>query len=351
MAMLSGDEEYMLSRSTSRRRANMRSGHLGHGLRAGAEGLAKGIGKGLGGLVTAPALAVKKEGLWGLGGGFAKGLTGAVVKPAVGAIDMAEGLTLGIRNTATIINTAAGRGAWERRRLRPPRAPTGQEDGRATLAEYDGALARGYAALKGQEIVVAHSRRGGGDDGGGGGDEEGGAAEDALNNMVVEGQGRSHILQVATRLEFLHFALSRASALCLDLDAVNALWDSVHDDALTIKERNLLLKWLQVACRMQSRGHTFMEDGVALELFRQKMTRSDGDRAAYWEEMSEEGFACLESFFLLVNERSGQLYQEGGGSGGKVHVRVLPEKLEGMLSLWRVALEAANSTLGYVRLR
>lgn len=169
MAMLSGDEEYMLSRSTSRRRANMRSGHLGHGLRAGAEGLAKGIGKGLGGLVTAPALAVQKEGLWGLGGGFAKGLTGAVVKPAVGAIDMAEGLTLGIRNTATIINTAAGRGAWERRRLRPPRAPTGQEDGRATLAEYDGALARGYAALKGQEIVVAHSRRGGGDDGGVGG--------------------------------------------------------------------------------------------------------------------------------------------------------------------------------------
>ena len=195
------------------------------------------------------------------------------------------------------------------------------------------------------------SKTDGGDDGGGGGDEEGGAAEDALNNMVVEGQGRSHILQVATRLEFLHFALSRASALCLDLDAVNALWDSVHDDALTIKERNLLLKWLQVACRMQSRGHTFMEDGVALELFRQKMTRSDGDRAAYWEEMSEEGFACLESFFLLVNERSGQLYQEGGGSGGKVHVRVLPEKLEGMLSLWRVALEAANSTLGYVRLR
>ena len=161
MAMLSGDEEYVLSRSTSRRRANMRSGHLGHGLRAGGEGLAKGIVKGLGGLVTAPALAVQKEGIWGLGGGFAKGLTGAVVKPAVGAIDMAEGLTTGIRNTATIINTAAGRGAGERRRLRPPRAPTGQADGRATLAEYDGALARGYAALKATENVVAHSRRGG----------------------------------------------------------------------------------------------------------------------------------------------------------------------------------------------
>ena len=58
---------------------------------------------------------------------------------------------------------------------------------------------------------------------------------------------------------------------------MNALWDSVHDDALTMKERNLLLKWLQGACKLQSRGHTFMEDGVALELFRQKMTRSEDE--------------------------------------------------------------------------
>jgi hypothetical protein len=161
MAKLSGDEDYLLSRSNSRRRANMRSGHLGHGLRAGAEGLAKGIGHGLGGLVTAPAQAVQKQGFWGLGSGFRKGLTGAVVKPAVGAIDMAEGLTTGIRNTATIINTAAGRGPGERRRLRPPRAPGGADDERAALSAYDASLARGYASLRSGESVVAHSRRGG----------------------------------------------------------------------------------------------------------------------------------------------------------------------------------------------
>jgi hypothetical protein len=160
MAMLSGDEEYVRKRSNSRRRANMRSGHLGHGLRAGAEGLAKGIGMGLGGLVTAPAQAVAKDGIWGLGAGFARGLTGAVVKPTVGAIDMAEGLTTGIRNTATIINTAAGRGPGERRRLRAPRAPTGVDDAGAALTAYDAALARGFACLRPGERVVAHLRRG-----------------------------------------------------------------------------------------------------------------------------------------------------------------------------------------------
>ena len=160
VAMLSFDEDYLHSRSNSSRRANMRSGHLGHGLRAGAEGLAKGIGMGLGGLVTAPAQAVRKDGIWGLGAGFAKGLTGAVVKPTVGAIDMAEGLTTGIRNTATIINTAAGRGPEERRRLRAPRAPIGEDDECAALTAYDAALARGFAALRSSERVVAYVRRG-----------------------------------------------------------------------------------------------------------------------------------------------------------------------------------------------
>ena len=158
VAILSGDDKYISDRSNSDRREKMRKGHLGHGLRAGAEGLAKGLTTGIGGLVKAPAQAVQKEGVWGLGKGVRKGLAGAVVKPAVGAMDLAEGLTTGIRNTATLLHTAAGQGAGERVRLRPPRPPTDAADGDAPLQPYDAGLAIGFAALDAGESLVAHSR-------------------------------------------------------------------------------------------------------------------------------------------------------------------------------------------------
>ena len=233
VAMLSFDEEYLHSRSNSSRRANMRSGHLGHGLRAGAEGLAKGIGMGLGGLVTAPAQAMRKDGIWGLGAGFAKGLTGAVVKPTVGAIDMAEGLTTGIRNTATIINTAAGRGPEERRRLRAPRAPIGEDDERASLTAYDAALARGFAALRSSERVVAYVRRGKGS-------ARATSGSDTAAGVTDEG---GVVMLTDTRLLLLDDEVgvlsAAASAVEVDLASINSVAKSAASAAA---ERGLLVR-------------------------------------------------------------------------------------------------------------
>ena len=70
---------------------------------------AKGLAKGLTGLATTPIQemrAASKSGNGRFAGfmkGVGKGIIGVAVKPAVGAMDLAEGVSAGIRNTAAMI--------------------------------------------------------------------------------------------------------------------------------------------------------------------------------------------------------------------------------------------------------
>ena len=127
------DDAHLAERSSSQTRAAMRSGHLGHGLRAGAEGLTRGVVLGLGGLVAAPARAVRRDGMAGLARGLSQGVVGAAVMPTVGAIDLAEGISTGVRNSVGHLHAlVSGRAA--RVRLRPPRPPLHVCDATAPLS-------------------------------------------------------------------------------------------------------------------------------------------------------------------------------------------------------------------------
>ena len=88
---------------------------------------------GLGGLVAAPARAVRRDGMAGLARGLSQGVVGAAVMPTVGAIDLAEGISTGVRNSVGHLHAlVSGRAA--RVRLRPPRPPLHVCDATAPLS-------------------------------------------------------------------------------------------------------------------------------------------------------------------------------------------------------------------------
>jgi vacuolar protein sorting-associated protein 13A/C len=112
VAMMSFDDSYQRERAESKRREKPKNAlfGLGYGLKEFGEGLVKGIG----GIVYQPIKGAQEDGAAGFFKGIGQGLIGVVVKPTVGALDMVQRTTEGIKNTTSSADQ-------NRKRRRPPR--------------------------------------------------------------------------------------------------------------------------------------------------------------------------------------------------------------------------------------
>lgn len=112
VAMMSFDESYQRERAESKRREKPKNAlfGLGYGLKEFGEGLIKGVA----GIVYQPIKGAQEDGAAGFLKGVGQGLIGVVVKPTVGALDMVQRTTEGIKNTTSSADQ-------NRKRRRPPR--------------------------------------------------------------------------------------------------------------------------------------------------------------------------------------------------------------------------------------
>ena len=102
------DDDYLASRVQSRSSIKKEGDHLGHGILRGATGLGMGVAKGVTGVVMSPMQEAGRDGIKGFVKGVGKGAIGAVVKPTVGLVDLAEELSTGLKNSASLIGAADG---------------------------------------------------------------------------------------------------------------------------------------------------------------------------------------------------------------------------------------------------
>eukprot|EP01048_Picozoa_sp_COSAG05_P012808 COSAG05_NODE_1312_length_5217_cov_2.233685_6_plen_333_part_00 len=115
--------------------------------------------------VTSPMIEMNRQGgTRGMIAGVAKGIAGTVVKPTVGLLDLAEGVSTGLSNSASVfeVGEAAGTNSM-RRRFRPPRPPITEGSASDTrrlvpLTLYDRSLAYAFSLLAKDETYLHHAR-------------------------------------------------------------------------------------------------------------------------------------------------------------------------------------------------
>jgi hypothetical protein len=64
------------------------------------------------------------------------------------------------------------------------------------------------------------------------------------NSMTIDYSKRPHLLQLRLRLDFLEYILLN-SALSLNADGLDTLWDAVITQALSAEEREIGFRWLE----------------------------------------------------------------------------------------------------------
>jgi len=209
-----------------------------------------------------------------------------------------------------------------------------------------------------------------------------------------------HTDQLTVRLNFISSFASNSSQ-ALSLEQLNTLWDQVITHSLKLTaDHQILYNWLRKACDevYQARSNLVdLEDLIGF--FKDKISSDDSN----FQNLSIEGYYCIQSFFILMNQRAKKLILLGddkigplngtqsikdaekkytsysnttgakfssysfnqntntastgtdatGGSESaidpetiEVQVRAEPDQMEGIKGLWRIAIDCANKKVG-----
>ena len=138
-------------------------------------------------------------------------------------------------------------------------------------------------------------------------------------------------MQVNTRLSCLSFVCSIESPLSLSSQQADAVWLQLQVNAFTAHERSMCLRWFIRA----SGAASALAPGVIDHVFTNLLSRcgawegvmvdssevgdSSGDQA--FLSMPIEGFHCLRSYFIRVNETAGRLSAQDAVAAGSFEVR------------------------------
>ena len=119
----------------------------------------------------------------------------------------------------------------------------------------------------------------------------------------------AHSDQVGNRLEFLKY-LANNSSSAFDDKVLNFLWDELVLNSSLNVDQESLYRWLKQVCDISSRTCLVKrEDLIAffryVSLFLTFFCRTNmvRDNKAFTA-ITQEGFQCIQSFFLLINEQT-----------------------------------------------
>lgn len=102
------------------------------------------------------------------------------------------------------------------------------------------------------------------------------------------------------------------------------MWDTLVVDSITSDEQAAGFKWLIQVCNLQTRGHTVLAEGAAEALFASRLATPGAVRFFV---QTKQGYDCLRGYFLLVNQRKGNL-RRTGTTRNLFQLSVLPQELE-----------------------
>jgi len=151
-------------------------------------------------------------------------------------------------------------------------------------------------------------------------------AEKVISNVLVEGKVDKsrdlgmqvladyfvHSDQVTQFLEFIRFIADSSPKVQLTSVHLKTLWDYLIVRSPDDNDRNLLYSWLRGVCDNQSKELVPMDQ--LLEFYTSRMAVGvEGDDQ--YKLLSIQGFHCIQSFFVLINEKQGKLRKITAESG------------------------------------
>ena len=138
-----------------------------------------------------------------------------------------------------------------------------------------------------------------------------------LNELVTSGTvtpplakhkvfGRyTHEDEIKERLDFLKF-IATNSIYKIQKTDFNKLWDLVSKSSKDPADEQQLFKWFKDSCDTQTASNAIIDLNEVGEFFQEKMNNKEVNVSA----LSLEGFDCLQSYFLLKNEKEGNVLRQ-----------------------------------------
>eukprot|EP01103_Thecamoeba_quadrilineata_P011019 TRINITY_DN2539_c0_g1_i2.p1 TRINITY_DN2539_c0_g1~~TRINITY_DN2539_c0_g1_i2.p1 ORF type:complete len:2405 (-),score=378.30 TRINITY_DN2539_c0_g1_i2:956-7465(-) len=150
-----------------------------------------------------------------------------------------------------------------------------------------------------------------------------------LNNINLCGK-YSHLSQISERLDFLYMILVH-STLSLNKEQLDIFWSTIILQSLTPEERDQGFCWLENSRNSQEEPFS---DELTSYLFNQKLVELD------LSSFSPQGYKFFEYFFIYLNTKANHIVMLNK------QFEVASFNLIGLDTLWKIALEAIDSTVG-----
>lgn len=113
----------------------------------------------------------------------------------------------------------------------------------------------------------------------------------------------THETNISERLIFLKF-LAANSVFKISRKQVDLLWEILNENSSLPYDEEALYNWLKESCEENASATLSIWDLQEIgEFFNDKFTKGDNDFA----NLSLDGFHCIQSYFLMCNEKNGSL--------------------------------------------
>jgi ubiquitin carboxyl-terminal hydrolase 34 len=156
-----------------------------------------------------------------------------------------------------------------------------------------------------------------------------------INTMLI---GKwQHLQHIRERFEFLDFTLGN-SDLSLAPQQLDALWQSIVVQGLTVEERDLGLQWIETSrSTTNNKEYASLTDESIEYIFDHKFAELD------FAALTVQGLNAFEFLFRIVNAHRKKIvvYE----SRDKEYA-VLSFELDGLALLWRIVLECRHAEVG-----
>ncbi|CDW89068.1 ubiquitin carboxyl-terminal hydrolase family protein [Stylonychia lemnae] len=184
-----------------------------------------------------------------------------------------------------------------------------------------------------------------------------------------------HSEQLSQRMEFLSYVITHSN-IYLEKEQLGILWDELVVHSLTNQDSDMIYKWLQGICKSQYEGIQVVEIESLIQFFKEKIANQERT----FQHLTYEGFNCIQSFFVLINEQSNKIirtqllqrqkstkftsYSNVSGQEFKSYsfnqnkqtqlvdddeldfqILVRPSEIESIEAIWKVAVEASDPTV------
>jgi hypothetical protein len=104
------------------------------------------------------------------------------------------------------------------------------------------------------------------------------------------------------RFEFLRY-ISQNSSVKLTKDHLSVLWRELAVHQMFPSDSDLFFKFLKNVCEMYSHNCPIIQLEDLINFFREEvLPENDDENNTIYKQITLEGYQCIQSFFILINE-------------------------------------------------